>query len=110
MRSRLPFLALLFARLIFPSLADSSLQEPPAAPARKDPATLRAHDLHQGLLVAADPWVKPEDYKARFGKKTPYDAGIIAIDVYFRNDGPQPIRLNLNTIKLTISFPNQPDQ
>jgi hypothetical protein len=110
MSTRLPFLAILLVRLILPSLPDFSLQEPPAAPAKKDPATLRARDLHQGLLVAADPWVKPEEYKARFGKKTPYDAGIIAIDVYFRNDGPQPIRLNLNTIKLTISFPNQPDQ
>jgi hypothetical protein len=109
MRIQLPFLALLLARLTFPGLADFSLQEP-TAPAKKDPATLRARDLHQGLLVAADPWMKPEDYKARFGKKTPYDVGIIAIDVYFRNDGPQPIRLNLNTIKLTISLPNQTDQ
>lgn len=66
--------------------------------------------MHQGMLVAADPWVKPEEYKARLGKKTPYDAGVIAIDVYFRNDGPQPIRLNLGTIRLTISLPNQTDQ
>ncbi len=60
--------------------------------------------------MAADPWVRPDEYKARFGKKTPYDAGIIAIDVYFRNDGPRPIRLNLNTIRLTISMPNETDQ
>jgi hypothetical protein len=110
MRSRLPFLPLLLAGLVFSGSRDLALQNPAPATAKKDISTLRAHDLHQGMLVAADPWVKPEEYKARFGKKNPYDAGIIAIDVYFRNDGAQPIRLNLETIRLTISMPNQTDQ
>jgi hypothetical protein len=110
MKPRLTFLAFLLIALAFAAGPDLFSQDQSPAPAKKDIATLRAHDLHQGMLVAADPWVKPEEYKARFGKKTPYDAGIIAIDVYFRNDGPQPIRLNLSTIRLTISMPNDTDQ
>jgi hypothetical protein len=112
MRSRLTFLALLVLGLAFaaaPNLFSQDQNQPPA-PSKKDIATIRARDLHQGMLVAADPWVKSEEYKARFGKKTPYDAGIIAIDVYFRNDGPQPIHINLDTIRLTISMPNDTDQ
>jgi hypothetical protein len=88
----------------------ASRQSEAPANAAKDPAKLRAHDAHQDLLVAADPWIDAEDYKPRFPKKSPYDAGVIAIDVYIRNDGAVPVQINLNTIRLTVSFPNQADQ
>jgi hypothetical protein len=114
MRTRLSFLAFILFALAMCSVPElwsrNQDQAQPTGSAKKDIATLRAHDLHQDLLVAADPWMKPEDYKPRFGKKTPYDAGIIVIDVYFRNDGPQPLRLNLNTIRLTVSIPGETDQ
>ncbi len=112
MRSRLAFLTLLLVRLAFTGAPDFYAQDQTEtpAPAKKDITTLRAHDLHQGMLVAADPWMKPEEYKDRFGKKNPYGVGIVAIDVYFRNDGPLPIRINLDTIRLTISMPNETDQ
>lgn len=77
---------------------------------KKDFATLVARDTHQGVTVAADPWMQPEDYKTRFGKKTPYDAGVIAIDIYFHNDGNIPLRVNLDTIRLTLAFEGQPEQ
>jgi len=87
-----------------------SQQNPAPANAAKDPAKLRARDAHQDLLVAADAWTHPEDYKTSFVKKSPYDAGVVAIDVYFRNDGAVPIQLNLATVRLTISLPKQADQ
>jgi len=68
-----------------------------------DPAKLAARDSHQNLLVAADPYMTSDRYKDRFGKKTPYDAGILAIDVYFRNDNEMPIHLKLETIHLVYS-------
>lgn len=76
----------------------------------KDPATLAAHDSHQGLLIAADPLLKADDYKSRFGKKTPYASGLIAIDVYFRNDTGTPVQLNLETIRLTVTPPGEQQQ
>jgi len=84
--------------LVFP-LAASGQTAP------TDPTALRARDSHQDLLIAADPYVSAERYKDAFGKHSPYPAGIIAIDVYFRNDNSMPIRLNLNTIRLVISLP-----
>jgi len=70
-----------------------------------DPMKLRARDSHQDLLIAADPYVTAERYKDTFGKHSPYAAGIVAIDVYFRNDNNTPIRLNPDTIRLEISLP-----
>jgi hypothetical protein len=91
------------------SLFTHAQETQPPAP-RKDPGTLRARDSHQGLTVAVDPWTKEENYKQRFGKKTPFEAGIVAIDVYFKNEGAVPIRINLSAIRLTLAYPGQAEQ
>jgi hypothetical protein len=73
-----------------------------------DPLTLPTRDTHQNLTIVVDPYVSADRYsKAQFGKTSPYEAGIVAINVYFRNDNDSPIRLNLNTILLMISVPRQ---
>ena len=52
------------------------------------------------LPIVADPYLSADRYKKEvFGKNSLYDAGIVAIDVYFRNDNDPPIRLNLDTIQ-----------
>ncbi len=76
-----------------------------AAFAQVNPFSLPAHDSHQGLLVAADPYRDQARYKSRFGKKNPYAAGILAIDVYFRNDNNGPIRLDTRSIRLIVAQP-----
>ncbi len=78
-----------------------------AARAQTDPASLPARDAHQGLLVAVDPYVSAEQYKAKFGKHSPYEGGVLAIDVYFRNDNDSPIRVNLKTVRLRIGQPGE---
>jgi hypothetical protein len=63
------------------------------------------------MTIGADPYTKAERYsKELFGKSSFYAAGIIAIDVYFRNDNDAPVRLNLETIQLVISTPGQDRQ
>jgi hypothetical protein len=82
-----------------------------AQTAPPDPMTLRTSDSHQGLTIVADPYLKAERYKKDlFGKDSPYAAGIVAIDVYFRNDNTSPIRLNQETIQLIISLPDRERQ
>ena len=43
----------------------------PAPPGPLDPAALPAHDKHEGLLIAADPYTDPERSKQTFGKNDP---------------------------------------
>lgn len=73
-----------------------------ASDALIDPATLPARDVHQGLLIAANPYTSAEQYKARFGKRTPYEGGILAVEVFLRNDNDLPIRINLKTMELLV--------
>ena len=75
------------------------------AGAQSDPSSLPARDAHDGLTIAADPYADAARYKTRFGKKTPYDAGIVAIEVFFRNDNDKPIRVDLETIRLLLRPP-----
>jgi hypothetical protein len=79
-----------------------------AQTARVDPLTLRTRDVHQNLTFAVDPYVSADRYtKDLFGKTSPYEAGVVAIELYFRNDNDSPIRVNLDSIQLVISIPRQ---
>ena len=96
--------AILSIVLVFP-LSAAGQSAPP------DPMSLRTRDAHQDLTIVADPYVRAARYsKEVFGKDSFYAAGIIAIDVYFRNDNSVPIRLNTGTIELVISQPGQDRQ
>ena len=82
-----------------------------AQSAPPDPMSLRTRDAHQDLTIVADPYLRAVRYtKELFGKDSFYNAGIIAIDVYFKNDNDLPIRLNTATIQLVISQPDQDRQ
>jgi hypothetical protein len=102
MRNHLLPLALGLSAVLFAACA--------TARAQTDPASLPAHDSHQALLVAADPYVPAARYKDKFGKHTPYEAGILALEIYVRNDNDKPIRVNLNTVSLLIGPPGQSRQ
>jgi hypothetical protein len=79
-----------------------------AQTAQVDPLTLPTRDTHQNLTIAADAYVSADRYsKTLFGKTSPYEAGIVAINVYFKNDNDSPIRINPNRVLLTISVPRQ---
>jgi hypothetical protein len=82
-----------------------------AQTAQVDPLALRTRDAHQNLTIVADPYLSAARYdKGQFSKKSPYEGGIVAINVYFRNDNDSPIRLNLETIQLVISTPGEERQ
>jgi hypothetical protein len=82
-----------------------------AQSAPPDPMSLPTRDAHQELTVVADPYLRAARYtKEVFGKDSFYNAGIVAIDVYFRNDNSVPIRINPGTIQLVISQPGQDRQ
>jgi hypothetical protein len=80
------------------------------AQTQTNPASLPAHDAHQGVTVAVRPLVTEAAYKAQFTGKTPYDAGILALEVFFRNDNDKPIRLKLGTMRLLVDRTGQSPQ
>jgi hypothetical protein len=75
--------------------------------AQTDPASLPARESHQGLTVAVKPMLAEAAYKTQFGSRTPYEGGIAALEVFFRNDNDTPIRVNLGTMRLLVSRPGE---
>jgi hypothetical protein len=68
------------------------------------PITTASLDSHDGLTIAADPWLSAERYRSTFPKKNPYTAGVLAIKVTFRNDSDESIRIGLSRIRLNLTF------
>ena len=75
-----------------------------------DPTALPARETHQGVTIAVRPLVNEAAYKAQFSGRTPYEAGILALEVFFRNDNDKPIRLKLGTMRLFVGPPGQSPQ
>lgn len=78
--------------------------------AQSDPASMPARDSHQGVTIAVKPYVSEKSHQDQFGKRTPFEAGILALEVFFRNDNDQPIRVNLDAIRLLVDRPGEPPQ
>jgi len=89
------------------ALAPIPLFPPPAISQQQSvakPITTSSLDSHDGLTVAADPWLSAERYRSTFPKKSPYSAGVLAIKVTFRNDSDDSVRIGLNRIRLNLTF------
>ncbi len=81
-----------------------------AAAQQTDPTTLPAREAHEGLLIAANAYDDAARSKERFGKKSPHSAGILALEVYFKNDTDKAIRMDLDRIRLSIEAPGESRQ
>lgn len=71
---------------------------------------LPARDAHEGVTIAADPYTDAKRSQERFGKKHPYQAGLLAVEIFIRNDNPQPVRIALDEIRLVLDTGGGPKQ
>jgi hypothetical protein len=96
--------------LILPVLAASLLSAKQGA--FQQPSTLKTNALesHEGMTITARPWTDPALYKEKFPKKSPYAAGIIAIQVVFRNDSDDSMKINLERIRLNLTISEEDHQ
>ena len=70
-------------------------QQPP-------PIQAAALESHEGMTVSAKPWLDATLYKQPFPKKSPFAAGLIAVQVTFRNDSDESLKVGLDRIRLTL--------
>ncbi len=92
-------------RATFAGCLLAGLLASPAWPQSTDPTQLPARETHAGLTIAVDPYADAARVKEKFGKKHPYAAGILPVEVFFKNDTNQAIHVALEEIRLVISPP-----
>lgn len=61
-------------------------------------------ETHEGLTISAQPWSNAALYKEKFPKKSPYAAGIVAMQVVFRNDSNESLKVGLSRIRLSFQI------
>src|SRR5437879_7346148 len=78
----------------------------------QQPGSLKTASLesHEGMTITARPWTDPALYKEKFPKKSPLAAGIVAIQVVFRNDSDDSMKINLERIRLNLTFSEEDHQ
>jgi len=99
---------------------NSSGERPAAQPARQaaqqstqqsaqqstKQSTLQTSSLesHEGVTISARPWMDAAKYKEKFPKKSPFAAGVLAVQVSFRNDSEQSVKVGLDRIRLSFNI------
>jgi len=78
--------------------------------AQQAPLKTSALESHEGMTISAQPWTNPALYKDKFHKKSPYAAGIVALQVMFRNDSDDSLKVNLERIRLNLTFSEEDHQ
>jgi hypothetical protein len=75
-----------------------------ATPAAAGQASVKAASLeaHEGMTISVQPWTDAAQYKEKFSKKSPLDAGVLAVQVMFRNDTEETLRVTLSRIRLMV--------
>jgi hypothetical protein len=96
--------------LILPLFAAFLVAAQPGA--SQQPTSLKTNSLesHEGMTLSARPWTDPALYKEKFPKKSPYAAGMIAIQVVFRNDSDDSMKINLERIRLNVTLSEEDHQ
>jgi hypothetical protein len=89
--------------IIVPFLAATLFSDLPAA--QQPATTLKAAALesHEGVTISAQPWTDAATYKAKFPKKSPLAAGVVAIDTIIRNDSDDSMKVDLEQIRLNVA-------
>jgi hypothetical protein len=85
---------------------------PAPSEVRKFQETLKTSALesHEGLTISARPWLQAPLYKEKFPKKSPFAAGVLAVQVSFRNDSDQSLKVGLSRIRLTFRVDDENGQ
>ncbi len=75
-----------------------------AAPPPQASLKAAAADSHEGLTISAQPWLDSAQYKTRFPKRSPLAAGVVAVEVSFRNDSSDAMSVAISRIRLSLQI------
>ena len=68
----------------------------------QQPMRASSVESHEGLTISVLPLTEAAQYKEKFPKKSPYAAGILAVEVTFQNDTDQSVKVDLERVRLLV--------
>src|SRR5271168_5569033 len=83
---------------------------PPGAQQQQASLKTTSLESHEGLTITAQPLTGAAAYKEKFPKKSPFAAGIVAIQVAFRNDSDESVKINVDRVRLNVTLSEEDKQ
>ena len=93
----------LLAALLTSTLSLSlAAQNPSQEAAKPTPMKATFMDTHEGMSIGVEPWTQASAYKQKFPKKSPFSGGVVALQMTFRNDSDESIKIDVQSIRLLL--------
>ena len=93
----------LLAALLATALGLSvAAQNPSPEPAKPTPLNASFTDTHEGMTIGVEPWTQAIAYKQKFPKKSPFSGGVVALQMTFKNDSDESIKIDVQSIRLLL--------
>jgi hypothetical protein len=80
----------------------ASAQTPTQDSPKTTPMKAQFMDTHEGMSIGVEPWTQATAYKQKFPKKSPFSGGVVALQMTFRNDSDESIKVDVPSIRLLL--------
>jgi hypothetical protein len=94
------------ALVVLAAVSLSARAQSPSNPSQDAPKTtpMKAQftDTHEGMTIGVEPWTQASVYKQKFPKKSPFSAGVVALQMTFKNDSDESIKVDVQSIRLLL--------
>ena len=77
-------------------------QSPTQDAPKTTPMKAQFTDSHEGMSIGVEPWTQASEYKQKFPKKSPFSGGVVALQMTFRNDSDESIKIDVQSIRLLL--------
>ena len=77
-------------------------QTPTQDAPKTTPTKAQFMDTHEGMSIGVEPWTQAIAYKQKFPKKSPFSGGVVALQMTFRNDSDESIKIDVQRIRLLL--------
>jgi len=93
----------LFLTLAIAAIANAKFQQNQPTTALKTSSL----ESHEGLTISARPWTDAAQYREAFPKNSPFSAGVLAIQVIFRNDSDESVKITIDRIRMSFQISDE---
>ncbi len=90
--------------------SQSPLGGAPANHPRQSLLQTSSLESHEGVTISARPWTQAALYKDKFPKKSPFAAGVLAVQISIRNDSDTGVKVALDRIRLNFRLEDDTNQ
>ena len=96
----------LVALVVLAAVSMSAGAQSPSNPSQDTPKTTpmktQFMDTHEGMTIGVEPWTQAIAYKQKFPKKSPFSGGVVALQMTFKNDSDEGIKIDVQSIRLLL--------